>query len=462
LKTYRNILWIADFLLSYFAWITFFIYRKTSIEFEPLRFTFREYFVLSCAMSVCWVGFYALVGLYKSPHRRSRLKDLIILFQTTLFGVIVIFFVTLVDDRIKDYKDFQTMVLTYFAIQFGALGFVRLVLTTLLKKRIASGKITFPTLLVGGGKRAFDIWTEITQLNFLGMCVKGYVDTSEDETLFVGKLKHFGTLERLKEVIKSRKIEEIIIALDSNSRELFLQILRSCEGLKVHINVAPDMYDFLVGNVKLSNVLGAPLIEIYPHIIAPWEAVVKRLIDIIFSLFVLVIGFPFYLIIGILIKIDSKGSIFYKQERIGKDGVPFYIYKFRSMRVDAEQNIPMLSSDNDPRITRLGRFIRKVRVDEFPQFYNVLIGNMSLVGPRPERNYFIEQIVKVAPEYLHLLKVQPGITSWGMVKYGYAENIEQMIERLKFDLLYLENMSLLLDLKILVYTILTVLEGKGK
>jgi lipopolysaccharide/colanic/teichoic acid biosynthesis glycosyltransferase len=169
-----------------------------------------------------------------------------------------------------------------------------------------------------------------------------------------------------------------------------------------------------------------------------------------------------YLLLAVAVKLGSKGPVLYCHERIGRYGQPFIIYKFRSMYTDAEKEGPALSSKEDPRITPLGRFLRKVRLDEIPQFYNVLMGDMSIVGPRPERQFFIDQIMQVAPHYKHLQKVRPGITSWGQVKYGYAENIDQMVERLKYDIIYIENMSLGVDIKILIYTTLIVLQGRGK
>ena len=189
---------------------------------------------------------------------------------------------------------------------------------------------------------------------------------------------------------------------------------------------------------------------------------IKRIIDVVASVFTLVILSPFYIILGIGVKLSSKGPVFYTHTRMGRYGNPFKIYKFRSMYINSEANGPSLSSTNDPRITPFGRFIRKMRFDEFPQFYNVLIGDMSLVGPRPERHFFIKQIVELAPHYLLLYKIRPGITSWGQVKFGYAENVDEMIDRLKFDIIYLENMSIYVDLKIMIYTIRTVLEGSGK
>jgi lipopolysaccharide/colanic/teichoic acid biosynthesis glycosyltransferase len=193
-----------------------------------------------------------------------------------------------------------------------------------------------------------------------------------------------------------------------------------------------------------------------------WEIVVKRVVDIVVSVISMLLFSPLYALTAISVKLTSPGPIIYRQERIGKGGKPFMMVKFRSMKLDAEIGGPALSKDNDPRITPFGRFMRKVRLDETPQFWNVLIGDMSLVGPRPERQYFIDQIVLEAPHYKHLLKVRPGITSWGMVKYGYAENVQQMIRRMKYDLLYIENMSIAVDLKILIYTVLTVIQGRGK
>jgi exopolysaccharide biosynthesis polyprenyl glycosylphosphotransferase len=212
----------------------------------------------------------------------------------------------------------------------------------------------------------------------------------------------------------------------------------------------------------MDAIYGTPLIQIERNLMPVWQQSVKRVGDVVISGLALVLLSPLYALTMLAVKLDSQGPAFYKQERIGKGGKVFNIIKFRSMQVNAEAAGPLLSSDHDPRITRVGRFMRKVRLDEIPQFYNVFIGEMSLVGPRPERQHFIDQIVILAPHYTHLHKVRPGITSWGMVKYGYAENVEQMIRRMKYDLLYIENMSLLVDLKILIYTVLTVVQGRGK
>jgi exopolysaccharide biosynthesis polyprenyl glycosylphosphotransferase len=283
-----------------------------------------------------------------------------------------------------------------------------------------------------------------------------------DQLLTSVGLPRLGKWHELRPVIEQQGIEEVIIAVDSGEHEHMSRIMNELEGTGVRIKVIPDMYDILSGSVKMTSIFGTPLIEVNPEIMPAWQFSLKRIVDISASFIALLILLPVFAVFALLVKFSSHGPVFFRQERIGKFGRPFTIVKFRSMYCDAERNGPQLSSISDPRITPFGRWMRKTRMDELPQFWNVLVGDMSLVGPRPERQHFIDEITKVAPHYRHLHKVRPGITSWGQVKFGYAENVEQMVRRLKYDILYIENMSMAVDLKILAYTVLIILKGDGK
>jgi exopolysaccharide biosynthesis polyprenyl glycosylphosphotransferase len=464
---YTVLFLVQDFVLSYGAWLVFWIIRKTSIETDltwaPYHWTW-DLFVKAGITAVCWLGVYWVAGLYRMPHRRSRLKDTTLLLQFTAVGVLGVAFFTFLNDPLPGFDTLRLMVIDYFLVQFGAVWLVRMVAATVMKRLMIRGRIGFNTLIVGCGEVAHNLLNELKDPRRApGFRIRGYVRIPEcNPNLFLGRLKRLGDLEHLAEVIRKRRIEEVIIALDKKEQNRFLDILRATKGTPAKLNVVPDMYDLLVGNVKLSNVYGSPLVEVSPHLMPPWQAFAKRAIDIAASALALIVLAPIMLVIAIVVKLDSKGPVFYTQERIGKGGKPFRIIKFRSMRTDAEQGTPRLSSDRDPRITRVGAFLRKSHFDEFPQFWNVLRGDMSLVGPRPERQFFIDQIMARAPEYAHLQKVRPGVTSWGQVKYGYAENVDQMVERLKYDLIYIENMSLSLDIKIMLYTLLRMIEGDGK
>jgi exopolysaccharide biosynthesis polyprenyl glycosylphosphotransferase len=212
----------------------------------------------------------------------------------------------------------------------------------------------------------------------------------------------------------------------------------------------------------MTNLFGTLLIEVNADSMPVWQQAIKRFLDVLLSVIATILLIPVFLFLAVAVKMSSPGPILFFQERVGRNGRPFKIIKFRTMYVGSEKSGPQLSSSNDPRITPIGRFMRKLRLDEFPQFINVIKGDMSLVGPRPERQFYIDKIVEFEPQYLHLTKVRPGITSWGQVKYGYAENVEQMLQRMKFDLLYLKNRSLALDFKIMLYTVMIVLRAKGK
>ena len=460
---------ISDFLAAGASWTLFFIFRKVYIETKKFGYTIpvefdSSYFIGLVSLPLFWILLYYITGYYKELFRKSRLSELGQTIGTTFTGVLLIFFALILDDTIKTYTNYYLSFLVLFGLHFLLTYIPRLIFTTRSAHKIHKRIIGFPTLLIGSGKKAMELFTEMeSQPKSTGNRFVGFVSASQhDSHVMDSHLPHLGGLKDLPKILATHPVDEVIIAIESSEHEVLKKIISKLEYRKLTIKVIPDMYDILTGMVKMSSIIGTPLIQISHDLMPAWEENLKRIIDIIVSFFALILLSPVYLVLSIGVKLSSPGPILYSHERIGRYGKPFQIVKFRSMVQDAEKGGPALSSHNDSRITRFGKFMRKMRLDELPQFYNVLIGDMSLVGPRPERQYFIDQIVKKAPHFNHLQKVRPGITSWGQVKFGYASNVDEMIERLKYDILYIENMSLIVDFKILIYTIKTILKASGK
>lgn len=462
---------LSDYITSAIAWALFFWFRKTQIEF-PFNFEWHEvqndpkFWMGLFLIPFGWLVLYGIQGLYHNVYRKSRLKELAQVFVSCVIGVVVLFFVFVLDDiNHNKYQSYYKSLGFLFAAQFILNGFFRFLITTHSAKKIHTRKIGFNTIIIGSNQRALDLFKELEAAkksagyHFLGFLD---IDNEKKDYKLAEQLKHLGHYNEANKLIAQLGVEEVIIALESNEHKKIQTILTFLQESEVRIKIIPDLYNILTGQVKMNSILHAALIEITLGNLPAWQLVLKRAFDVSVSIIALVLGAPFYILLAILVKTSSKGPVFFTQSRIGKYGKPFKIIKFRSMYTDAEKNGPALSKDDDSRITPIGKFLRKTRLDETPQFFNVLIGEMSLVGPRPERQFFIDQIVVTAPQYRFLHKIKPGITSWGQVKYGYAENVEEMIDRLKFDLIYLENRSLLIDLKILIYTILVVFQGRGK
>jgi exopolysaccharide biosynthesis polyprenyl glycosylphosphotransferase len=463
---------ISDYLTAILAWGLFVLYRRVSIEERPFfweLFQTPSFLYGVAIVPIVWIMIHVIFDSYRSIYRMSRLSELARTFATSFFGTLFLFFAILLDDLVNYQGGYQGYYLSFLGlmlIHFVLTAFVRMLILTRASQRIKKGKFSFNTIFIGQHPKLTELYQDIeNRTHSLGYKILGFVNTHTNATHPLShKLDSLGNLKQLHQIINNNAVEEVIIALSTKEHHQLKNILGILDqhSHKIIIKVLPDMYDILLGKVQMANVYGAVLIEIKTQFIPVSLRIIKRTIDLVVSSLVLLLCSPLYLFVAVKVRLSSKGPIFYKQERIGKHGVPFLIYKFRSMYTDAEKLGPQLSSDSDDRCTPWGKTMRKYRLDEIPQFWNVLKGDMSLVGPRPERQFYIDQIAEKAPHVHQLHKVRPGITSWGQVKYGYASNVDEMVQRLKIDILYIENLSLGLDIKILFYTVLVILKGSGK
>jgi len=411
---------------------------------------------------IYWIVVFWMSGLYKNWYIRSPFDELFTVIKSTFFGSFLIFFFVWLDSsQSPRMLFFLYFIITTFSVAFGRFN-ARVIQKKLRQKRI----VWLPSVIIGNVKKSLELNDQLEQSPSWGYKAIGFIHIDEDKDIQSNinnekyALPVLGSINQLEEILKEYHPKEILIAAKTHDHQQLLNIATLCSDHNVNVKIIPDIYEVFTGLSKTLPLWGSPFIDINTKLLKPWEEFVKRTIDLAFSFLVLTLGFPIWLAIALSVKFDSTGPIFYSQIRTGKKGKNFSIYKFRTMVTDADKGGPNWCKQNDPRVTKFGRFLRKSHLDEVPQFWNVLKGDMSLVGPRPEQPYFVEKFKKIAPYYSRRLIVRPGITGWWQIKYE-IETMEEIENRIKHDFYYIENMSLKLDLEIIIRTFFLIFRSHG-
>ena len=423
-----------------------------------------EVFLPMLVIYFYWLIIFTFIGMYRTWFASSRFDEISTLFKTTFVGLFILFFLIFISDFMEGVESSnRILIFIYWLLLFVFVSIGRLFIRSFQRGLLIKGIGRRNALIVGFNSKAHEVHDQVLEHPALGLDIEAYVAVNKEN---VGKsyknVSVISSLNELWDIVHKTHAAEVIIALEKEDHDLLVDIISRLENKGIGLKIVPDLYEILSGQARTSQLYGIPIIDIMPELMPEWEKKLKRISDVIISFIIIVLTLPLNIFVALLIKLDSKGPILFKQERIGMNNKKFKIYKFRSMYQDAEKNTgPVWSTKDDPRVTRIGKIIRQLRIDEIPQMFNVLKGEMSLVGPRPERPYFVEQLSQQIPYYRRRLKVRPGITGWAQVKHKYDESIEDVKVKLRYDLFYIENMSLRMDIKILARTILVVMFGKG-
>jgi exopolysaccharide biosynthesis polyprenyl glycosylphosphotransferase len=444
------------------AWGAFFYFRVETGWFKLL--IMPEMLLPMIVIYFYWLVVFTFVGMYRTWFASSRFDEISTLFKATFVGIFILFFLIYLDDFIHGVESSsRILIFIYWILLFISVTAGRLFIRSLQRSLLIRGIGRKCAVILGFNPTAHEVHDQILEHPALGLNVEAYIAVNPDNVDRTYKnIRVRGSINELLDVIAKTHAEEVIIALEKENHDLLIDIISKLEYKGIGLKIAPNLYEILSGQARTTQLYGIPLIDIMPELMPEWEKKLKRVLDVLISFLILVITLPINFIVPFAIKFDSKGPIFFRQERSGMNNKTFKIVKFRSMFLDAEKHTgPIWSQKDDPRVTRVGRIIRRLRIDEIPQMFNVLKGEMSLVGPRPERPFFVEQLSEQIPYYKRRLKVRPGITGWAQVKHKYDESVEDVKVKLRYDLFYIENISLRMDIKIMARTILVVLFGKG-
>jgi len=427
---------------------------------------FLHNFFLSCWLFLFLFFLFFFFGLYKSWYAQSRFDEFVTVLKTISIGVFLIFILT--TDARNDLQSTPSVsriiIISYWLMLVFFVSLGRISIRTIQRKLLENGIGRRRTIIIGWNEKAQDIYDKIKEYPALGYDVMGFISRSRknvSQNYRDGKV--LGSYKDIAHIVEQHHIEEIVIAVKETSPREVINIISRCDSLLVNLKIVPDLYDIVMGYGRTNQIYGFPLIEIMPQMMPQWEQRIKRIMDVTVSIFLLIGFLPIWIFVTIIIKLESRGPVLFRQKRVGKDGKIFTVYKFRSMVQDAEKETgPVWAGEKDPRVTFFGKIIRKLRIDEIPQFINVLINDMSLIGPRPERPFFVDKLKRKIPLYTRRLRMKPGITGWAQIKGGYDTTIENVKKKLEYDLFYIENVSLRMDLKILLNTVYVMLRGKGQ
>ena len=448
-------IFLLDLIPSFIAYI-YFLIPQLVLSANNIFF----YFVL---IQLFWSILFLSLNLYNPAATSSRFIEIQRLVLITFSVVVLIIFFDAIS-YLNWPIDPQTTMRYWFVFTFGLIA-SRIIFRTFQKYLLRKGFGRSKAVIVGFNSRGLETARQIVDHNNLGYDIIGFVQAIDDNNIdqYDTSIPILGEEDQLKDIILSNQVSEVVLALDKLQHNRMMEVITHANGSPVSIKIVPDMYEVISGLARTEQIYGVPLIQVNPNLKTFYNKYLKRVIDLIITIPCLMIFLPFWGIISIMIKLDSSGPVLYKQDRIGENNTTFTIRKFRSMHYDAEKDSgPVWAADEDPRITRTGAWLRRFRLDEIPQLINVIKGEMSIVGPRPERPFFIDKLMQEFPFYYRRHKVRPGITGWSQIKQPYDMDIDDVRKKLKYDFYYIENLSFSLDIKILASTFWVMLSGKGR